>query len=116
VIQLLVCLRFCYFSCQALGCLLYRILYLKSAFDGESKLQVLNGNYRIPESPKYNPSVINLIKDMLASSPDARPDITQASPLTAQRIIFSILRPKYYSFLIVSCTHWCSQLVLLVLG
>ncbi|KAJ4755069.1 Protein kinase superfamily protein [Rhynchospora pubera] len=61
----------------ALGCLLYRLCYLKSAFDGESKLQVLNGNYRIPDVPKYSPSIINLIKDMLASSPDARPDITQ---------------------------------------
>lgn len=77
-------LTFCSFSCQALGCLLYRICYLKSAFDGESKLQVLNGNYRIPDSPKYSPSIINLIRDMLASSPDARPDITQASPIIFQ--------------------------------
>ncbi|CAI9103203.1 OLC1v1001649C1 [Oldenlandia corymbosa var. corymbosa] len=61
----------------ALGCLLYRICYLKSAFDGESKLQVLNGNYRIPEQPKYSSSLTDLIKDMLQSSPDSRPDITQ---------------------------------------
>lgn len=61
----------------ALGCLLYRICYFKSAFDGESKLQILNGNYRIPESPKYSASVTHLIKDMLEGSPDARPDISQ---------------------------------------
>ncbi|KQJ89648.1 AP2-associated protein kinase 1 [Brachypodium distachyon] len=61
----------------ALGCLLYRICYLKSAFDGESKLQILNGNYRIPELPKYSSSITNLIEEMLQSSPDARPDITQ---------------------------------------
>ncbi|XP_027163429.1 probable serine/threonine-protein kinase DDB_G0280111 [Coffea eugenioides] len=61
----------------ALGCLLYRICYLKSAFDGESKLQVLNGNYRIPELPKYCTSLTDLIRDMLQSSPDSRPDITQ---------------------------------------
>ncbi|XP_042481319.1 AP2-associated protein kinase 1 isoform X2 [Macadamia integrifolia] len=61
----------------ALGCLLYRICYFKSAFDGESKLQILNGNYRIPESPKYSSSITDLIKDMLQESPDARPDITQ---------------------------------------
>ncbi|CAN4110458.1 unnamed protein product [Withania somnifera] len=61
----------------ALGCLLFRICYFKSAFDGESKLQVLNGNYRIPELPKYSTSLIGLIRDMLQSSPDARPDITQ---------------------------------------
>ncbi|XP_062219492.1 uncharacterized protein LOC133919197 [Phragmites australis] len=61
----------------ALGCLLYRICYFKSAFDGESKLQVLNGNYRIPEQPKYSTAVTGLIKDMLEASPNARPDITQ---------------------------------------
>ncbi|XP_062198946.1 uncharacterized protein LOC133901583 [Phragmites australis] len=61
----------------ALGCLLYRICYFKSAFDGESKLQILNGNYRIPEVPKYSSSITSLIRDMLHSSPDARPDITQ---------------------------------------
>ena len=62
---------------QALGCLLFRICYFKSAFDGESKLQVLNGNYRIPESPKYSASVTDLIRDMLQGSPDERPDVTQ---------------------------------------
>ncbi|KAJ0827624.1 putative protein kinase NAK family [Helianthus annuus] len=65
----------------ALGCLLFRICYFKSAFDGESKLQVLNGNYRIPESPKYSSSMTDLIRDMLQSSPDSRPDITQARAL-----------------------------------
>ncbi|KAM7257508.1 hypothetical protein ACFE04_013249 [Oxalis oulophora] len=63
----------------ALGCLLFRICYFKSAFDGESKLQVLNGNYRIPELPKYNTPVTDLIRDMLQASPADRPDITQAS-------------------------------------
>ncbi|RZR99343.1 hypothetical protein BHM03_00028862 [Ensete ventricosum] len=66
---------------EALGCLLYRICYFKSAFDGESKLQVLNGNYRIPDLPKYSPSVNGLIKDMLEASPNARPDIMQARAL-----------------------------------
>ncbi|KAF2565488.1 hypothetical protein F2Q68_00024619 [Brassica cretica] len=61
----------------ALGCLLFRICYFKNAFDGESKLQILNGNYRIPESPKYSSSVTDLIKDMLQGAPDERPDITQ---------------------------------------
>ncbi|XP_026425576.1 probable serine/threonine-protein kinase DDB_G0276461 [Papaver somniferum] len=61
----------------ALGCLLFRICYFKSTFDGESKLQILNGNYRIPEMPKYSSSVTDLIKEMLQSSPDDRPDITQ---------------------------------------
>lgn len=66
---------------QALGCILFRICYFKSAFDGESKLQILNGNYRIPELPKYSSNVTDLIRDMLQASPDNRPDITQASAL-----------------------------------
>ncbi|GAB4832687.1 hypothetical protein Ancab_006702 [Ancistrocladus abbreviatus] len=61
----------------ALGCLLFRICYFKSAFDGDSKLQILNGNYRIPDLPKYSSSVTDLIQDMLQPSPEARPDITQ---------------------------------------
>ncbi|KAG4382043.1 hypothetical protein AAZX31_15G252100 [Glycine max] len=61
----------------ALGCLLFRICYFKSAFDGESKLQVLNGNYRIPELPKYTSPVTDLIREMLQARPDDRPDITQ---------------------------------------
>ncbi|KAJ8899175.1 hypothetical protein K2173_012351 [Erythroxylum novogranatense] len=61
----------------ALGCLLFRICYFKNAFDGESKLQILNGNYRIPDVPKYSSVVTDLIRDMLQASPDDRPDITQ---------------------------------------
>ncbi|XP_022756733.1 probable serine/threonine-protein kinase DDB_G0280111 isoform X2 [Durio zibethinus] len=61
----------------ALGCLLFRICYFKNAFDGESKLQILNGNYRIPDLPKYSSSVTDLIKDLLQASPVERPDITQ---------------------------------------
>ncbi|KAI0503849.1 hypothetical protein KFK09_014792 [Dendrobium nobile] len=61
----------------ALGCLLYRICYLKSAFDGESKLQIINVSYQIPELPRYSAPLIGLIKDMIQGSPDARPDITQ---------------------------------------
>ncbi|EFJ25956.1 hypothetical protein SELMODRAFT_98319 [Selaginella moellendorffii] len=62
----------------ALGCLLYRLCFFKSAFDGESKLQILNGNYRIPEAPRYSENVTQLIKDMLMPSPGSRPDILQA--------------------------------------
>ncbi|CAI8609504.1 unnamed protein product [Vicia faba] len=61
----------------ALGCLLFRICYFKSAFDGESKLQILNGNYRIPDLPKFSSSLTDLIRDMLQARPDDRPDITQ---------------------------------------
>lgn len=51
--------------------------YLKSAFDGDSKLQILNGNYKIPDLPKYSANITGLIQDMLNSSPDARPTAMQ---------------------------------------
>ncbi|MCO5552002.1 hypothetical protein L7F22_005510 [Adiantum nelumboides] len=62
----------------ALGCLLYRMAYFKNAFDGESKLQILNGNYRMPELPNYSSTITGLIKDMLNLSPDDRPSAMQA--------------------------------------
>ncbi|GKA30207.1 hypothetical protein Tco_0716512 [Tanacetum coccineum] len=49
--------------------------------NGESKMQVLNENYPIPESPKNDPSITNLIRDMLQSSLSSRPVITQARDL-----------------------------------
>jgi hypothetical protein len=72
---------------QALGCLLYRIAYLKLAFDGESKLQILNGNYRIPDAPRYSSAITDLIRDMLIASPEARPDIMQARALLNRPLI-----------------------------
>ncbi|GMH04458.1 hypothetical protein Nepgr_006297 [Nepenthes gracilis] len=45
----------------ALGCLLFRICYFKSAFDGESRLQILNGNCHISDLPKYSSFVTELI-------------------------------------------------------
>ncbi|CAI7860798.1 unnamed protein product [Closterium sp. NIES-53] len=61
----------------ALGCLLYRMAYFRSAFDGESKLQVLNGRYSIPDMPRYSPAVPALIRDLLAMQPHCRPDVLQ---------------------------------------
>ncbi|KAH7286732.1 hypothetical protein KP509_32G020800 [Ceratopteris richardii] len=61
----------------ALGCLLFRMAYLKSAFDGDSKLQILNGNYRIPDQPMYSSKITGLIRDLLNASPEARPTAMQ---------------------------------------
>jgi hypothetical protein len=60
----------------------------ESAFDGESKLQILNGNYRIPELPKYSSSVMELIRDMLQASPDSRPDMHRGKKTTSQNDVF----------------------------
>jgi AP2-associated kinase len=54
-------------------------------------LQILNGNYRIPEQPKYSAAVTKLIKDMLEASPNDRPDVTQARALIDWPFISMIL-------------------------
>lgn len=54
----------------ALGCLLYLLAYAKLPFDGESKLQILNGSYRVP--PGRPPAIEALIADMLVVDPKAR--------------------------------------------
>nr|KYP35129.1 putative serine/threonine-protein kinase DDB-G0280111 [Cajanus cajan] len=69
----------------ALGCLLFRICYFKSAFDGESKLQVLNGNYRIPDLPKYSSSIMDLIRDMLQARPDVWFRVNEQLPINLQK-------------------------------
>ena len=48
---------------QALGCLLYRLIYGRLPFSAEAKLQILNGDYSLPEGPSV--PVVNLIRDLL---------------------------------------------------
>ncbi|KAG6514379.1 hypothetical protein ZIOFF_024732 [Zingiber officinale] len=99
----------------ALGCLLYRICYLKSAFDGESKLQVLNGNYRIPDMPKYSPSLTCLIKEMLEDSPNTRPDIMQARALLDWSFI-SINLGYRCGFMLMNFSQWnCGSIYLMAI-
>lgn len=66
----------------ALGCLLYRMAFSKSAFDGvDSKLQALNGNILLPEVPRQHHSVAlhGLILELLNTRPEKRPDIFAVS-------------------------------------
>ncbi|EFJ05535.1 hypothetical protein SELMODRAFT_187420 [Selaginella moellendorffii] len=86
----------------ALGCLLYRLCFFKSAFDGESKLQILNGNYRIPEAPRYSENITQLIKDMLMPSPDSRPDILQARVAPTSALFHRLVRESANC---LSCTY-----------
>ena len=62
---------------QALGCLLFFIAFGKLPFEGDAKLQVLNGDYRMPRARPEG--VRALIRDMLTVSPSARPTIDQVS-------------------------------------
>ena len=62
---------------QALGCLLFFIAFGKLPFEGDAKLQVLNGDYRMPRARPEG--VRALIRDMLTVSPTARPTIDQVS-------------------------------------
>ncbi|CAD7705229.1 unnamed protein product [Ostreobium quekettii] len=57
----------------ALGCVLFFLCYGKLPFNGDSKLQILNGNYQMPAT---RPAPIqSLIQDLLCVDPDHRPDI-----------------------------------------
>ena len=48
---------------QALGCLLYLLIYGRLPFAAEAKLQILNGDFSLPEGPSV--PVVNLIRDLL---------------------------------------------------
>ena len=58
---------------QALGCLLYYLLFGKLAFQAEAKLQILNGNISVP--PSRPPPLIALLRELLVVNPAGRPDI-----------------------------------------
>jgi hypothetical protein len=64
----------------ALGVLLYLLAYGRLPFEGEAKLQVLNG--RVPAPPEAEaagrpPQLAALVRDMLTVSPRLRPTIQQ---------------------------------------
>lgn len=64
----------------ALGVLLYLLAYGRLPFEGEAKLQVLNG--RVPAPPEAEaagrpPQLASLVRDMLTVSPRQRPTIRQ---------------------------------------
>jgi len=48
---------------QALGCLLYLLIYGRLPLAAEAKLQILNGDFSLPEGPSV--PVVNLIRDLL---------------------------------------------------
>ncbi len=61
------------FTMQALGCLLYFLMFGKLAFQAEAKLQILNGDVIIP--PTRPPPLVSLLKELLVVSPLQRPNI-----------------------------------------
>ena len=58
---------------QALGCLLYFLMFGKLAFQAEAKLQILNGDVIIP--PTRPPPLVSLLKELLVVNPMQRPGI-----------------------------------------
>ena len=66
----------------SLGCLLYFIAYGKLPFDGEAKLQILNGKYTVP--PGRPAGVESLIADMLVVDPKQRITAGEAAERAAR--------------------------------
>jgi len=57
----------------ALGCMLYKMMYYTDPFEGN--LGILNVRYRTPDCPPYTPKMHDLLKFLLVSDPEKRPDI-----------------------------------------
>lgn len=58
---------------QALGCLLYFLMFGKLAFQAEAKLQILKGEVSLP--PTRPPPLVALLRELLVVNPQHRPDI-----------------------------------------
>ena len=56
---------------QALGCLLYYLLFSKLAFDPEAKLKILNGEFTV--SGTRPPAFVALLRELLVTAPARRP-------------------------------------------
>lgn len=60
----------------ALGCLLYKLCFFTTPF-GEQRLAILSGSFTIPANSAYSDSLHSLIRYMLETDPDQRPNIFQ---------------------------------------
>ncbi|KAH8352998.1 hypothetical protein KR084_008025 [Drosophila pseudotakahashii] len=60
----------------ALGCMLYKLCFFSLPF-GESTLAIQNGQFSIPDSSKYSKGMHQLIKYMLDTDLEKRPNIWQ---------------------------------------
>ena len=65
----------------SLGCLLYFIAFGKLPFDGDAKLQILNGKYAVPAGRPEG--VVALISDMLVVDPKGRITAAQVASRAA---------------------------------
>ena len=59
----------------ALGCILFTLAFYTQPFQEGGNLQIIGGQYAIPEDNKYTKYVSALIKKTLTLSPKKRPDI-----------------------------------------
>lgn len=64
----------------ALGCLLYKLCFFILPF-GESSLAIQNGNFFIPDNSKYSTNMHKLIRFMLETDIEKRPNIFQVSEI-----------------------------------
>ena len=65
---------------QALGCLLYYLMFNKLAFGPEAKLQILNGDFTVAGSRP--PAFVALLRELLVTNPIKRPGQPKPSPNT----------------------------------
>lgn len=74
-LPLLACCTPLPYHLQALGCLLYLLCFGRLPFDGDAKLQILNGRYTMPSSRPEG--LRGLIRDMLVVDQNKRLGINE---------------------------------------
>jgi AP2-associated kinase len=74
----------------ALGVLMYQLLFYKTPFADGSKLGIMNGDYKFPDSAPEKPKVIiKLIKKLLSKNPSKRPTAVQVLKRIVEATSFS---------------------------
>jgi serine/threonine protein kinase len=58
----------------ALGCVMYWLLYNRSAFEEELKLDQMNSRYAIPPEYETSDPVVNLLGSLMEAEPERRVD------------------------------------------
>ncbi|KAL0488881.1 serine/threonine-protein kinase [Acrasis kona] len=70
----------------ALGCVLYKMCYFVGPFEDAGNLQIINGKYTIPDSPRYSNKITSLLRSIFVINPDARPTVFDVIDQVSQHL------------------------------
>ena len=55
-----------------IACILYTLMYFKSPFQPGERLAQINANVKLPNEPKFHPSIVGLLSKMFLKNPKDR--------------------------------------------